>query len=543
MLTLATIQPLIQIMMDPSVIETNRHLRFAFELLRLNDVTQFLALLAIGVAVIYATRGIYLYFLTVMQNRFLARNRVSLSNRLLKQTLKQSYLYHVNHNVAELQRIVSTDVNRLFNLITSVLALLTDSFMSLFILIFLFTSSAHMTLVVLFFSAICIFVYFKIFKARIKASGDQEAKGTVQITKAALQSFNGIKEIKISRREDYFTNKFRAVSEGTVNVMQRLQSLMQLPKLFIESLCFSGAFVVVSATILVGVDMQALVPQLGLFVLAGFKLLPAISRFVNNTTQILRFRPSVSLVYKSLFEQDEEYNHPMPEPIATVISQDITISNLTFTYPKIKKPVLKNISLVIPSNKSIALVGPSGAGKTTLVDILLGILMPHQGGVFYDGKSVHHNFDDWAKNVGYIPQVIYLLDETILENVAFGIESDKIDEEKVWRALEQAQLKEFVLSLPDRLATKVGDRGVRLSGGQRQRLGIARALYSDPPILVLDEATASLDNKTEKAVMESIKGLQGSKTMIIVAHRLSTIEHCDIVFRVADGTVVQERIS
>lgn len=202
-----------------------------------------------------------------------------------------------------------------------------------------------------------------------------------------------------------------------------------------------------------------------------------------------------------------------------------------------RKPVLKDVSFAIPKNTSIAFIGPSGAGKSTLIDILLGILIPQEGGVYFNGKSIHHNFNEWAKNIGYIPQTIYLLDETILENVAFGVDKGKIDEEKVWHALEQAQLKEYVLSLPKGLQTTVGDRGIRLSGGQRQRIGIARALYNDPPILVLDEATAALDNKTEKKVMQAIKGLQGSKTVVIVTHRLSTVAHCDVVYEVSGRTV------
>jgi ABC-type bacteriocin/lantibiotic exporter with double-glycine peptidase domain len=203
--------------------------------------------------------------------------------------------------------------------------------------------------------------------------------------------------------------------------------------------------------------------------------------------------------------------------------------------------VLEDISLTIPNKKSVAFIGPSGSGKTTLADLILGILTPESGSVFYDGKSIHHNFKQWSRNVGYIPQQVYLLDESILENVAFGIDHPEIDESKVWRALEQAQLADYVRSLPEGLETIVGDRGIRLSGGQRQRVGIARAMYEDPPILVLDEATSSLDSETEKAVMEAVMGFQGNKTMIIVAHRLSTIEHCDIVYKIDEKTIVRER--
>ena len=333
-------------------------------------------------------------------------------------------------------------------------------------------------------------------------------------------------------RESYFVNKFKDVSFSTVEHKARMQSLRQLPKLFIESLCFSGAFIVISGTILAGVDLQMLLPQLGVFVVAAFKLLPAISRIVNTVIQIIRQAPSIGLVYETLFERDEMFIPQPGEPQTEIISRDIHVSNITFAYPGKKWPVLREVSFVIPKNKSVAFIGESGAGKSTLVDIILGILAPQQGVVTYNGQSIHHRFGKWAKHIGYVPQVIYLLDETILENVAFGEDADKIDEDKVWRALEQAQLKDFVMEMPGKLQSRIGDRGVRISGGQRQRIGIARALYNDPPILVMDEATSSLDVETENAVMEAIKGFKGRKTMIIVAHRLSTIEHCDIVYRV-----------
>ena len=540
-LTISIIQPFIFIMNDPSIIYTNQFINFVNRLLGFNDVAAFLTFLAVVIASVYAFRGLYVYMLTRIQNRFLAINTVELSNRVLMQTLKKPYLYHISHNVTQLQREAGKNVERLFGVINAALTLLIDGFMSLFILIFLLISSASMTIVVLFFASVCIFVYFKIFKAKIKSSGDEEARGIVAINKSILQALYGIKEIKIMCKESFFVNKFKEVNFSTVEYRERIKSLRQLPKLFIESLCFSGAFIVVAGTIIAGVDLQMLLPQLGVFVVAAFKLLPAISRIVNTITQIMRQSSSISQVYSALFEQDEEFEPQAEEPQAEVVSRDIVISKITFSYPKTKKPVLRNVSFTIPKNKSIAFIGPSGAGKTTLLDIILGILAPQQGSVTYNGKSIHHNYGKWARHIGYIPQVIYLLDETIMENVAFGVPVDKINEEKVWRALDQAQLKDFVLSLPDKLHAQIGDRGVRISGGQRQRLGIARALYNNPPILVMDEATSSLDNETEKAVMSAVQGLQGSKTMIIVAHRLSTIEHCDVVYKVRKSSVVQVR--
>jgi len=243
--------------------------------------------------------------------------------------------------------------------------------------------------------------------------------------------------------------------------------------------------------------------------------------------------------YKVLYDSENEYIVDLPMPSTLVKSMDIVVSNITFKYPSARRPVIKNASFVIPHNKSVAFIGESGAGKSTLVDIILGILTPMEGSVTFNGTSIHHNASGWSKRIGYVPQVIYLLDDTILANVAFGIEENLINEDKVWRALENAKLKDHIKTLPNGLLTTVGERGVRLSGGQRQRIGIARALYHNPPILIFDEATSN--NETESFVIGEIQKLQGSKTIIIVAHRLTTIEHCDIVYKVAKKQVKQTK--
>jgi len=540
-LTLSLIQPFIMTLTDPSIIYTNRILNFVFTFFNFSGVILFLAFLAIAIAFIYTFRGFYVYFLTRFQNRFLAQNTAALSNSLLIQTLGQPYLYHANNNLAKLQQIVIRNAERLYGLVNNALSLLIDGFMTLFILVFLIISSFSMTMVVLFFAAICIAIYICIFRGRIKSSGDDEQRGMIQINKSVIQALHGVKEIKIMQKEKYFAKKFESVNRETVKVREQVQSMRQLPKLFMESLCFSGAFLVVAVVIFVGVDMQTLIPQLGVFMLAAFKLLPAISRMLNNITQIVRHMPSIQIVYRALYEQDQKYAQKPPDPDINIISKDIIVDGVKFKYPRSKKVVLSNVSFTIPHNTTVGIIGPSGSGKSTLVDLILGILYPQEGSIIFDGKSIHHDFEDWAKNVGYVPQTIYMLDENIKRNVAFGVDKKKINEDKVWYALEQAQLKELVENMQDGLMTMVGDRGVKLSGGQRQRIGIARALYSNPSILVLDEATSSLDNLTESAVMDAIKSFRGQKTIIIVTHRLSTIEHCDIVYKIKKGRVVEVR--
>ena len=537
---LSVISPFISVMLDSSVVESNGVLKYVFSLLSFKSVNTFLAFLACSLAFIYIFRGIYMFALSKVQYRFLSRRQMELSNRLLIIALGRPYLYHASKNLAEFQRVILTDATNSINLLANALLFVSDFFMSLFILIFLLITSIPMTLCVVGLALICIVVYFKVFRKKINNAGDVNRSKYVNMTKSANQALGGIKELKVLHREKYFLDDFRTSSNDYARSNQRFQIYNSIPRLLIESVCFGGAFILIAVLINMGKDMGNLVPQMSLFVLAAFRLLPAVARFTGYVNSIIFYKPSVDAIYTSLFDEHEEYkvtdNNTAPEK-----SLDIVINNLTFQYPNTNTPVLENVCLSIPNKHSVAFIGPTGEGKTTLADLVLGIYTPQSGGVFYNGKSIHHDSNEWTKHIGYIPQQIYLLDETILENIAFGIPKNEIDEAQIWNVIEKAQLKEFVESLPAKLNTIVGDRGIRLSGGQRQRIGIARALYTNPDILVLDEATSSLDNETERAVMDAIENFQGEKTMIIIAHRLSTIENCDIIYRVENKNVAREK--
>jgi ABC-type multidrug transport system fused ATPase/permease subunit len=381
----------------------------------------------------------------------------------------------------------------------------------------------------------------KVYRKKIRVAGEKFRASQIGMTKSVNQALGGIKEVKVLQREGYFQRRFVKFSDLFVRAFTQFTVLNSIPKLLIESVCFGGAFILLGLFIFMGSDITGLVPQLSMFVLAAFRLLPAIYKQVGQINQIIYLRPAVDAVYKSLFDDDTLCVLQLPENKGLKLksNRDIIVQGLTFGYPRSDRMVLENVNLTIPHRKSVAFIGPSGAGKTTLADLILGVIFPQQGGVYYEGNSIHHNFGEWSKNIGYIPQHVYIMDETIRENVAFGIDLENVDDAKVWQALGQAQLKHFVESLPEGLDTDIGDRGIRLSGGQRQRIGIARTMYEAPPILVLDEATSSLDNETEKAVMDAIEIFKGEKTMIIIAHRLSTIEHCDIIYRVEDKKVIK----
>ena len=539
---LSLISPLISVLLEPGGIYDNVYIVWVFDFLGFSHVSQFMALVAFALAGVYVVRGAYLYTLNRIQFRFIARRQVELSSRLLNKILGYSYIYHANHNLAELQRMALTDVSVLMSLVSNAILLATDFLVMIMILGFLAAVSPAMTLFVTGMAMLCVALYLYVFRGAIKTAGEKARKSSILMAKNVNQGLGGIKEVKILQREGYFSRAF--LRDGSVYAVEnsRYQALNVVPKIMIEGVCFGGAFAVLGAAILWGADISGILPQLGIFVLAAFRILPAVTRMTKNYNSFIYCMPSVDAVYKNMFEEadvDAGLSSNLAAPAAS--GSEIRVVGVRYQYPDMESAVLEKVDLTIPEKSSVAFVGPSGAGKTTLVDLILGVLVPAAGGVFYKGKSIHHDFGSWSKNVGYIPQQIYLLDETIIENVAFGIDRKDIDGEKVWRALEQAQLADFVRSLPQAIDTIVGDRGIRLSGGQRQRIGIARALYEDPPILVLDEATSSLDNETEKAVMDAVKGFKGSKTMLIVAHRISTIEHCDIVYRVEHKTVVKER--
>lgn len=548
--TVALAFPVIDLLVDNTAVDTNSYIRWIQSFFGFDGHNSLLAFLTFSMAAVYIFRGLYHFIFERIKIRFIARKQASCSKQLLNKIIKFSYLYHTHKNIAELQRIINDDVSEMFHMVSGILLFLADFFMTFFMMAFLFYTSPVMTLCVLGLALICVAVYFLLFRKSIRKAGKTNRKAKIKMGKSVYQIFGGIKEIKVSRRENYFEKIYNDARDRYVKTFTKYKVLDILPKIALEMICFGGAFTLMGFTVLAGTNMTSIVPQLALFVLAAFRILPAITAQIKGINAILYNRASVDAVYNSLYEEKDISAQVNPSLLSSASNKDsryaensnqgIEVCNVSFSYPKTGQSVLRDISFTVPENKSVALVGPSGVGKTTLADLILGVLTPDAGTILYKGKPIYGS-NHWSNSIGYIPQHIYLLDESVLENVAFGIDEKDINEEKVWRALEQAQLKEFVQTLPEGINTVIGERGIRLSGGQRQRIGIARAIYEDPPVLVLDEATSSLDNETEQAVMDAIMGFQGNKTILIIAHRLSTIEHCDIVYKVEDKNIMCER--
>ena len=405
--------------------------------------------------------------------------------------------------------------------------------------------SPVMTLFLVIILSLAMLVIMKIVKPILQKQGIVAQKSSSQTYKWLLQSINGIKEIKVSQKETYFQTNFEISGRQTITA-ERWNSIIQnIPRLLIEMVSICSVLAVVGIMIFMGMDIESLVPALGAFVMAAVKLLPSANRIVNASNAIAYSEPALDKLVENIQETEKVKTKKITDvkeiEQSFTFEKEIKLASVTYAYPDTEKKILENADMIIPIGKSVGIVGTSGAGKTTAVDILLGLLKPESGKILIDGTDIQENYGQWLSHIGYIPQMIFMLDDTIRANVAFGYKEQKGKEEDIWRALEEAQLSEFVKSLPEGLDTRIGERGIRLSGGQRQRIGIARALYPDPDILIFDEATSALDNETESDIMKSIEGLHGKKTLVIIAHRLTTIEGCDMVYRVAEGKIVREK--
>ena len=544
LLGVTAILPFINIILSPNEIESMKYLGDIYRLLDMKSPNEFILLTAITLIVIYIVKNVYVAGMYNLQYRFTYNNQRRLSTRILDAYLKQPYSFHLSHNSSELMRNVSSDTTMFFQAVLGTLQLLTEFCVCIVLVVFLFFMDKSITIGVAIFLAVFIVVFYKGFRKQLAHTADQSRYYTAGITKWLQQSFGGMKEIKVLSREQFFLQNYEHDYREFAEAQRKYMFMQIVPRPVMEAMCVSGLLVVVALKLYIGVSGTYFVTTLSVFAVAAFRMLPSFNRITNSLSVIMFNKVAVDAVYKDLKQVEklqQEIDEQKGEYTTISMQQEILIKNLLFRYPNTDKYVLDHVNLSIPKNKSVAFIGPSGAGKTTLADIVLGVLEPEAGQVLVDGIDIFHNLDAWHHNLGYIPQVIFLTDDTIRNNIAFGIPETEIDDAQIAHVLRESQLEEFVNSLPEGVNTIIGERGVRLSGGQRQRIGIARALYTNPEVLVLDEATSALDNDTETAVMEAIDNLSGNKTLIIIAHRLTTIKNCEIVYEVRDGRVEKKR--
>lgn len=541
LLAVAVFNPFIEVLMQTSSIEDDSFLKLFFTHIHLNGIEQYLVVLSALIAVIYLVKNIYLSFLQNVILSFSYMTRMNLATRLLTTYMNEPYTFHLSKNIAEMQRCLQSDTSQFMSLINSCLQLTVEMVTCLALAAYLFHTSHSITVVIGVLLLLCIGLFFMISKKVSSRLGRQNENYNAKLFQWINQSLGGIKELKILQREEYFIDSYKTNYKKLIWGARVNELISALPKYIVETVAMVGLVFAIIIKLLFGHGaLETFIPQIAVFAVAAFRLLPSVGRVNAYINSIMYNKASLDMIYDDLKEIDSEPVQKAEwqgEKENWIFTKGVIVEHVTYHYPDSDVEVLHDISLEIPKGKTVALIGPSGAGKTTLADIILGLLPPVSGVVRMDQHNVYENLRSWREKLGYIPQSIYLSDDTIRNNVAFGIYEVQIDDNAIWKALEKAQLKEFVQGLENGLDTYVGDRGVRLSGGQRQRIGIARALYHDPEILVLDEATSALDSSTEQAVMESIESLQGLKTMIIIAHRLTTIKNADLVYEVSGGNV------
>lgn len=492
-------------------------------------------------AVVYLFKNAFLAITAWVQYGFVFGMMENLSNRLFNIYLKQPYEFHLQRNSSLLIRNVFNEVD-LFttSVMTPSMLLLSESFVlaGLSVLVFVVEPVGALTVVLV--VGLVSFAFSRLTSPFVRKWGENRQYHAGYRVKHIQQGLGGIKDIIISGQEEEFLNKFNHHNVEYARVGRKQNTLLQLPRMWLEVLVVFGLVIFVINMVLQGEQVEAIMPTLGLFAAVAFRLMPSANRLLG-AVQSLKYGATVIETLNEELGLSKDHAIGKVSAIDAVeFASNIELSRISYAYPEASVRSLHSVSISMKRGETIGIIGPSGAGKSTLVDIILGLLQPESGEILVDGENIAESTRGWQALIGYVPQSIFLTDESIKNNIAFGLPECEIDEDMVWKALRAAQLEDYVNDLPEGIDTIVGERGVKLSGGQRQRIGIARALYNDPPVLVLDEATSALDTETEEGIMNSIHLLQGKKTIIIVAHRLSTVKICDQLYQLDGGCVIQQ---
>ena len=514
------------------------------DMLNIESAGQVTKVLLLGLMAIYVIKNLYVLFLIYRQNSFITQNRNKMISRVMAEFLNRPYEKYLGADIPTVFRITDSDIPQTFALILAMLQLASEVVVSFLIFVVLLWQNVAMTLFIIAIFGVMTLIVLKVLKPRLNKIGAKNQAIQSRIAKWRIQATYGLKDVKVLNREEFFVRNYYETGKVGADVARNYAVLNNTPRVLIETVFIVSVLSFITIYINSGGNVGEIMTTIAAFGVAAIRVLPSVNRINTYITEIAYTQPSLDFVYENLQEGmktdamlAERRANSQVEKLK--LEDKIELNHISFHYPDSDKYIFKDAHMAVPKGKSVGIIGASGAGKSTIVDVLLGLLHAQEGEITCDGVNIFKNYESWLAQVGYIPQAIYLIDESIRDNIAFGIDADKIDDKRIWEVLEEAQLKEFIEELPEGLDTTIGDRGVRLSGGQRQSIGIARALYNDPEILVFDEATSALDNDTEAAVMEAVNSFHGKKTMIIIAHRLNTIEKCDIIYKVENTKLVE----
>jgi ATP-binding cassette subfamily C protein len=536
MVGIGALLPIIGVMQSPGLIVSNKALASLSVWMGSPSSQSFFVVLLAGLLCFFLLKNLFLVYLDLANYRYLTGVQARLSKDLLRSYLRQPYAFHLQTNTAHLIRNVTTEITSLFNYtLVPIGTLMSECLVvsALFVLVLLV--DARIAFALSFIGGVVVLAFYRFFRRRMYQIGKNLQASSGSIIQQAQEGLGGIKEIQVMGREAFFERAFSRGVDANARALRRALVIHNFPIHFLETL-----FVAIFVGMLVYSSYQSrsaeLIPLMGVYAAATFRLIPSLNRIMTAFNRLKHGSSSLKLVVGEL---ESSQTPPLVTTPMPSLADRIDVENVHYRYPEAETEALKGISLQIARGEMVGFVGRSGSGKTSLVDCILGLLTPTQGSIRADGVDIQDDLRGWRRQIGYIPQDIYLTDDSLRRNIALGLDDEQIDDARVWAALEAAQMADFVRELPASLETSIGERGVRLSGGQRQRIGIARAMYCAPAVLVLDEATSALDHETERAIVRTVSGLKGSRTIIVIAHRLTTIEDCDRVLMLDQGLLVE----
>jgi len=536
--------PTLEIISDPKVFYSNKYFSAVVDYFNLTNSNQISNYLLISVIFIYFFKTLFLVYLTYKQNKFIYNLNASLSSRLFNKYIASPYSFHVNRNSAELIKILEKDMNYLNPFAMSVLSLITEFFLCLSILITIIVIEPFGAISIGIGFFILSFIFYSFTKIKLKFWGIKRSNLEAESSKIILEGLNGIRDLKLNNVEEYFSKKLTLNKNSLATVTANHNTFNLLPRYYLE---FTSVFIItcfIIYMVLSNQPLSSLITIIGIFVAAVFKMIPSINKILSSLQNFKFYSSSMDLIINELKLNDEKVNKLNSQTKKKLsLKNNIKVDKLCFRYNETEDWILHNISFQVNKGEMVGFVGESGSGKSTLIDILTGLQEPHSGSIKIDNNDIRKDISMWQNTVGYVSQNVYLRDSSILENIAFGIPVNKINIKKAMAAIDLAQLTEKVKSLANGINSNIGESGVLLSGGQKQRLGIARALYNNPDILIFDESTSSLDSNTENEFIESIRKLKGLKTILIVAHRLSSLKHCDTIYKIDNKTIQKYKIN
>lgn len=544
MIGVVSILPFMTVLTNPSLIESNLILNKMFELSKIfgvNNNAQFLIFLGMLVFILLVLSLSFKMLTIYFQVRFVYMREYSISKRLIEGYLRQPYSWFLNRNSSDLGKNILSEVSQVIgNGVNPLMEVIAKGSVASALIILLIIIDIKLALIVGFSLGGFYGIIYKFTRNYLDKIGSERLKSNEERYKLVNEAFSATKELKAGGFEKTYLRLFSSSAETFAKTQTIAQIINQLPRFALEAIAFGGVILVILSLIFKTGSFNSAIPVISLYVFAGYRLMPALQQIYSALTQITFIGPSVDNLYKDI--KNLAFYETIKKQDDLLFEKKISLKNISFEYPNAQKTSLKNINLIIPAKTKVGFIGTTGSGKTTTIDIILGLLEAQKGTLEVDNQIItNSNRRAWQRSIGYVPQHIYLADQSIEANIAFGLSPDKIDKLAVEKASKIANLHGFIIDkLPNKYQTIVGERGVRLSGGQRQRIGIARALYHDPKVLILDEATSSLDSQTEKAIMDALNNLNKEVTIILIAHRLNTIKECDLIYKLDNGKIVSK---